>query len=164
MDEARRAAALAEVDRLSALGYRTLGVAYRTVDVEGLELAGDLDESWEHGLVYLGVVGIIDPPRAEAAVAVGEAHRARIRTVMITGDHPVTARGSRLTSASWARKPWPSPVRSWTGSATRSSAHHPGGVGLRPLAPGHKLRIVVALQDDRHIVAMTGDGVDDAPA
>ena len=92
LDQARRAAALAEVERLSGQGYRTLGVAYRTIDVDGRELAGDLDESAEYDLVYLGLVGIIDPPRAEAAVAVGEAHRAGIRTIMITGDHPVTAR------------------------------------------------------------------------
>jgi P-type Ca2+ transporter type 2C len=87
LDPARRAAALAEVERLSGLGYRTLGVAFRTVDPDGREAAGDLDESAERDLVYLGAVGIIDPPRAEASVAVAEAHRAGIRTIMITGDH-----------------------------------------------------------------------------
>jgi calcium-translocating P-type ATPase len=165
LDPARRAAALGEVERLSGQGYRTLGVAYRTIDVDGRELAGDLDESAEYDLVYLGLVGIIDPPRAEAAVAVGEAHRAGIRTIMITGDHPVTARriaadlgivgpdAPAITGAELDRL---------TDEEFRAAARNVS-VFAR-VAPAHKLRIVAALQDDRHVVAMTGDGVNDAPA
>ena len=165
LDQARRAAALAEVERLSGQGYRTLGVAYRTIDVDGRELAGDLDESAEYDLVYLGLVGIIDPPRAEAAVAVGEAHRAGIRTIMITGDHPVTARriaadlgivgpdAPAITGAELDRL---------TDEEFRAAARNVS-VFAR-VAPAHKLRIVAALQDDRDVVAMTGDGVNDAPA
>ena len=165
MDEARRAAALAEVERLSALGYRTLGVAYRTVDVEGPELAGDLNESSERGLAYLGVVGILDPPRAEAAVAVSEAHRAGIRTIMITGDHPVTA--SRIASDLGIVGP---DARAVTGAELDDLTDEEFRATTREVsvfarvAPGHKLRIVAALQADRHVVAMTGDGVNDAPA
>ena len=165
LDQARRAAALAEVERLSGQGYRTLGVAYRTVDVEGPELAGDLDESSEHGLVYLGVVGIMDPPRAEAAVAVSEAHRAGIRTIMITGDHPVTAR--RIASDLGIVGP---DARAITGTELDELTEEEFRAATREVsvfarvAPGHKLRIVAALQADRHVVAMTGDGVNDAPA
>jgi len=165
LDQARRAAALGEVERLSGQGYRTLGVAYRTVDVEGPELAGDLDESSEHGLVYLGVVGIMDPPRAEAAVAVSEAHRAGIRTIMITGDHPVTAR--RIASDLGIVGP---DARAITGTELDELTEEEFRAATREVsvfarvAPGHKLRIVAALQADRHVVAMTGDGVNDAPA
>ena len=135
MDEARRAAALADVERLSAQGYRTLGVAYRTVDVDGRELAGDLDESAERDLVYLGVVGIIDPPRAEAAVAVSEAHRAGIRTIMITGDHPVTAR--RIASDLGIVGPDARAVTGaeLDGSPTRSSAPPPARCRSSPVSP-----------------------------
>ncbi len=165
MDPARRAAAMAEVARLSERGYRTLGVAYRTVDPGGRELAGDLDESAERELVYLGVVGIIDPPRAEAAVAVSEAHRAGIRTIMITGDHPVTAR--RIASDLGIVGP---DARAITGAELDTFTDEEFRAAARDVsvfarvAPAHKLRIVAALQGDRHVVAMTGDGVNDAPA
>jgi len=165
LDETRRAAALAEVGRLSGEGYRTLGVAYRTVDPAGRELAGDLDASAERDLVYLGVVGIIDPPRAEASVAVGEAHRAGIRTIMITGDHPVTAR--RIASDLGIVGP---DARAVTGAELDALSEEEFRAAARDVsvfarvAPAHKLRIVAALQADRHVVAMTGDGVNDAPA
>ncbi len=99
-------------------------------------MAGDLDESAEHDLVYLGLVGIIDPPRAEAAVAVGEAHRAGIRTIMITGDHPVTAR--RIASDLGIVGP---DARAITGAELdrltdeEFRASRPGGVGLRSRRP-----------------------------
>ena len=165
LDQARRAAALAEIERLSGQGYRTLGVAYRTIDVDGRELAGELDESAEHDLVYLGLVGIIDPPRVEASVAVGEAHRAGIRTIMITGDHPVTAR--RIASDLGIVGP---DARAVTGAELDGLSDEEFRAAAREVsvfarvAPAHKLRIVSALQDDRHVVAMTGDGVNDAPA
>jgi Ca2+-transporting ATPase len=165
MDQARRATAVAEVERLSELGYRTLGVAYRTVDTQGPELAEDLDESAEHGLVYLGVVGIMDPPRAEAAAAVGQAHRAGIRTIMITGDHPVTAR--RIASDLGIVGP---DGRAITGPELDELTEEEFRATAREVsvfarvAPRHKLRIVAALQADRQVVAMTGDGVNDAPA
>ena len=91
LDEDGRAAVARTIAELAEQGFRTLGVAYRTIDSDASAL-GDLDDSAESDLVLLGVVGIIDPPRPEAAAAVAEAHRAGIRTVMITGDHPATAR------------------------------------------------------------------------
>ncbi len=165
MDPTRRTAALAEIERLSGMGYRTLGVAFRTVAPDGREVAGDVDEAAERDLVYLGAVGIIDPPRAEASVAVGEAHRAGIRTIMITGDHPVTAR--RIASDFGIVGP---DARALTGAELDTLSDEEFRAAARDVsvfarvAPAHKLRIVAALQEDRHVVAMTGDGVNDAPA
>jgi magnesium-transporting ATPase (P-type) len=85
-DAARRAHALAEVDRLSDAALRTLAVAYRPIDGDTID-----DDALERDLVFVGTVGIIDPPRPEAALAIREARRAGIRVVMITGDHPRTA-------------------------------------------------------------------------
>jgi P-type Ca2+ transporter type 2C len=193
LTDARRAEIGAEVDRLADRALRTLAVAYRPLpDVEppapgpapdgadagagggagdGAGGAGDGDgdagglAALERELVYLGVVGIIDPPRHEARVAIGEAHRAGVRVVMITGDHPRTA--ARIATD--------------LGIAPEGSPTHVGADlealdddGLREVAretsvyarvaPEHKLRLVDALQADGNIVAMTGDGVNDAPA
>jgi len=170
LDEAQRAGFLRAVDDLSVGAYRTLGVAYRDVDVAGIPtLAGTdrplLDESAETGLVLLGVVGIIDPPRDEARQAVAEAHRAGIRTVMITGDHPGTA--ARIAADLGISRPG---QRVLTGADLDAL----GDEDLRRavldtavyarVAPEHKLRIIDGLQSHGLVVAMTGDGVNDAPA
>ncbi|MFJ3404851.1 cation-translocating P-type ATPase [Promicromonospora sp. NPDC090134] len=162
LDDERRAVALAQVERLSGQAYRTLGVAYRRVPEdtgpEGLE-------EHESDLVYLGVVGIIDPPRPEVAAAVAEARRAGVRVMMITGDHPVTA--TRIASDLGIVEPG---ARAVTGTELDAL----DAAGLREttrgvsvyarVAPQNKLQIVDALQADGHVVAMTGDGVNDAPA
>lgn len=162
LDDDRRSAALDAVERLSDRAYRTLGVAYRRV-AEGLGPEG-LEEH-EADLVYLGVVGIIDPPRPEVTAAVAEAHRAGIRVMMITGDHPVTA--TRIATDLGIVEPGARAV-----SGTELDALD--AAGLREttrtvsvyarVAPQNKLQIVDALQADGHVVAMTGDGVNDAPA
>jgi magnesium-transporting ATPase (P-type) len=162
LDDERRTAALDAVERLSDRAYRTLGVAYRRV-AEGLG-PEDLEEQ-EADLVYLGVVGIIDPPRPEVTAAVAEAHRAGIRVIMITGDHPVTA--TRIATDLGIVEPG---ARAVTGTELDGL----DGPGLREttrtvsvyarVAPQNKLQIVDALQADGHVVAMTGDGVNDAPA
>ena len=90
LTDVARAERLAEVQELSAEAFRTLGVAYRVADPRA-DWTGEVDASVERDLVYAGVVGIIDPPRPEAAAAIAEAHRAGIRVIMITGDHPTTA-------------------------------------------------------------------------
>ncbi|WP_369375707.1 cation-translocating P-type ATPase [Promicromonospora sp. Populi] len=162
LDEDRRAAALDAVERLSSQAYRTLGVAYRRV-AEGTGSQG-LEEQ-ESDLVYLGVVGIIDPPRPEVTAAVAEAHRAGIRVMMITGDHPTTATriasdlgivepGARAVSGTELDGLDPADLRETTRTVS---------VYAR-VAPQNKLQIVDALQADGHVVAMTGDGVNDAPA
>ena len=162
LTDARRAELLDVVEELSAKGNRTLGVAWR--EASGTHEDG-FDEADETDLVYVGTVAIIDPPRPEAAAAIAQAHRAGIRTVMITGDHPVTA--ARIAQDLGITR---TPQRALTGREL--DALDQGGLTdatrttrvFARVAPENKLQIVDALQADGHIVAMTGDGVNDAPA
>jgi P-type Ca2+ transporter type 2C len=155
----RRAEILAAVDRLAGLALRTLAVAYRELPrpVE--------DESVERELTYLGLVGVIDPPRAEAGAAVAEAAAAGIRVIMITGDHPRTAAriGEDLGIVELEAGVLTGPELEALDEDALASAVRDVSVYAR-VAPEHKLRIVAALQADGQIVAMTGDGVNDAPA
>jgi P-type Ca2+ transporter type 2C len=152
---------LADVAELSADALRTLAVAYRPlVEGESAEPSEDLEQD----LIFVGTVGIIDPPRPEAAVAIGEAHRAGIRVMMITGDHPQTAariaadlgivqHAAALTGQELDRLD----ERAFAEAVRETSVY-------ARVAPKHKLQIIDALQADGKIVAMTGDGVNDAPA
>ena len=162
LDDARRARILADVDRLSDAALRTLAVAYRPL-APGEDR--EAPESLERDLVFVGTVGIIDPPREEAAVAIREARRAGIRVIMITGDHPRTA--ARIAADLGIVE---AGAAALTGSeldalddAGFAEAVRKTSVYAR-VSPAHKLRIVDALQADGNIVAMTGDGVNDAPA
>ncbi len=166
LDDTARARILADVDAMSDAAFRTLAVARRTLAADA-QIPKDADQAagLETGLAYLGTVGIIDPPRAEAAVAIGQARRAGIRVVMITGDHPRTA--ARI-AADLAIVDAGAPVL--TGAdldalddAAFAAAAQQTSVFAR-VAPKHKLRIVKALQATGKVVAMTGDGVNDAPA
>ena len=161
-DAALRARAVADVDTLSGEALRTLAVAYRPLaEGEDPAAAGEL----ERNLIFVGTVGIIDPPRPEAAVAIREARQAGIRVIMITGDHPRTAvRIATDLGLVEAGSP------ALTGAeldqldeAALAQAVRKVSVYAR-VAPAHKLRIVAALQQDGNTVAMTGDGVNDAPA
>ncbi len=165
LDPERRARALGDVEELSARAFRTLGVAYRRYTEADRHEADILDEEDESTLVYIGVVGILDPPRAEAAPAVAEARRAGIRVVMITGDHPLSA--ARIAGDLGIAGPGERAV-------TGAELDELDEAGLRALArntsvyarvaPQNKLQIITALQADGNVVAMTGDGVNDAPA
>jgi Ca2+-transporting ATPase len=162
LDVARRTAILAAIDMLAADALRLLGLAYRRLPDA---VAHARDEGIENTLVWLGAVGMIDPPREEVAGAIAAAQRAGVRVLMITGDHPAAAgaiaaelgiapRGATVrTSAELARMDADAFAR-----AVRETT-----VFAR-VAPEHKLAIVRALQADGAIVAMTGDGVNDAPA
>ncbi|QDG94350.1 cation-translocating P-type ATPase (plasmid) [Rhizobium sp. NIBRBAC000502774] len=161
-DAMQRARAMADVERLSDEALRTLAVAYRP-----LALDEDLQasEALESNLIFVGTVGIIDPPREEAAVAIAQAHRAGLRVMMITGDHPRTA--SRIAALLGIVE---TGTKALTGAdldalddAGFAAAVRTNSVYAR-VAPVHKLRIVDALQADGNIVGMTGDGVNDAPA
>jgi Ca2+-transporting ATPase len=152
---------LADVAELSD-ALRTLSVAYRPI-AEGEDM--EPSESMEHDLVFVGTVGIIDPPRPEAAVAIADAHRAGLRVIMITGDHPRTA--ARIAADLGIGEP---DAAALTGlqldelpEAAFADAVRTTSVYAR-VAPKHKLKIIDALQADGQIVAMTGDGVNDAPA
>lgn len=162
LTDTRRAQILAEVDRMAADAMRTLAVAYHPIS-NGQEIPED--ESIENDLVFLGTVGIIDPPRDEARDAISVAKRAGIRIVMITGDHPITAsriaddlgivsRRSRAITGSELEALSPDELRK---SVRNTSV-------FARVAPEHKLRIVDALRANGEIVSMTGDGVNDAPA
>ncbi|HEU0336947.1 MAG TPA: cation-translocating P-type ATPase [Gaiellaceae bacterium] len=162
LEGARRAEHLATVDRLAAQALRTLAVAYRPLPDD---TRPPHDESVERELVYLGLVGIIDPPRPEAATSIAEAAGAGVRVVMITGDHPGTA--ARIAGDLGIVTP-DAPALSGAelerlDDAALQAAVREVSVYAR-VAPEHKLRIVAALQANGQIVAMTGDGVNDAPA
>jgi Ca2+-transporting ATPase len=162
LDDALRARILADVDTLSGAALRTLAVAYRPLGPEEDSQAG---QSLERDLIFVGTVGMIDPPREEAAQAIAEARRAGIRVIMITGDHPRTA--ARIAADLGI-------VDAGAPALTGVDLDALDDAGLKDavrktsvyarVAPKHKLRIVDALQADGNVVAMTGDGVNDAPA
>ncbi|MEK7244824.1 MAG: HAD-IC family P-type ATPase, partial [Pseudomonadota bacterium] len=176
LDRDRRADIARRNEELAGQALRTLAIAMRNVPPAslGLGLRTDaanlptkiaLPDSIEDDLIWLGLIGMIDPPRAEAKAAVAIAKGAHIRSVMITGDHPATAQaiareleifepGSRLVTGAELR-------------AMEDSELDAIVEDVRVFArvdPEHKLRIVEALQRKGHIVAMTGDGINDAPA
>ena len=162
LTDERRRHVLAAVDRFADAALRSLAVAYRPVIVDP---ADTHDESLERELVLLGIVGMLDPPRPEARPAISEAHAAGIRVVVITGDHPLTA--GRIAADLGVATGAP---RILTGAELERldadglrEAMRETSVCAR-VAPEHKLRIVAALQAEGNIVAMTGDGVNDAPA
>jgi P-type Ca2+ transporter type 2C len=148
-------------NQLAANGMRILGMAFRFLD----SLPEDVDgQDVENKLVFLGMMGILDPPRIEVADAISVCKKAGIRPVMITGDHPLTARyiaeelgimktGPLLTGPEIDQLP----------SADLQRRSERVALYAR-VSPEHKLRIVESLQQTGHIVAMTGDGVNDAPA
>ena len=162
LDGARRAAFLADVDSLSDAALRTLAVAYRPL-APGEDRQAT--HTLERDLIFVGTVGIIDPPREEAAVAIREARRAGTRVIMITGDHPRTA--ARIASDLGIVQAGDAALTGLELDALDEPAFREAvrttSVFAR-VAPKHKLRIVHALQADGAVVAMTGDGVNDAPA
>ena len=162
MDDSLRRRLFDANDRLASDGRRVLGVAYRPHE-PGSDHAGLAQES-ETELVVLGLIGIIDPPRTEVGDAVGVCRAAGIRPVMITGDHPLTAKAIATELGIT------SDDRVLTGAdldqlsdAEFDEAALSVSVFAR-VSPEHKLRIIDALQQQGHVVAMTGDGVNDAPA
>jgi len=163
LSEARRAQIRQTNEQLAREALRTLGVAVRTLPADGLERA-KADASLEQEMAFAGLIGMIDPPREEAKRAVARARGAGIRPIMITGDHPITA------SAIARELGIAQDDRAVTGleleemsDAQRERTVEEVSVYAR-VNPQHKLRIVQALQRRGAIVAMTGDGVNDAPA
>ncbi|MDO5698320.1 MAG: cation-translocating P-type ATPase [Dermatophilus congolensis] len=165
LDDQWRERVLADVEALSDEAFRTLGTAYRPVAEGEFSNPDDVDEDAERDMIYLGMVGIIDPPRDEARVAVADAHRAGIRVVMITGDHPGTAAriASDLGIVDAGSDALTGVELDRLDEAGFAQAARDVSVFAR-VAPEHKIRIVDVLQDDGHVVSMTGDGVNDAPA
>ncbi len=159
----RRAEIARAIEALGASALRTIGVAYRALGAEAADR--ELDEAVEEALVFLGVVGMIDPPRAEARASVAEAKRAGVRPILITGDHPGTAAAIAAELGIAQRG-----ARAITGAQLEAMPDAQLREAVREVAvyarvvPEHKLRIVQALHANGEIVAMTGDGVNDAPA
>jgi P-type Ca2+ transporter type 2C len=164
MDDEWRRRLLDANDRLAANGRRVLGVAYRVHDARGLEDPAALTAQAETELVVLGLVGMIDPPRTEVRDAVTVCRTAGIRPVMITGDHPLTARAiaAELGIATDERVLTGVDLDRLT-DVEFDEAAASVAVFAR-VSPEHKLRIVDALQRQGNVVAMTGDGVNHAPA
>ena len=163
LTDERRRDILAINEGLTRRALRTLGVAYRSVPVETLEIE-DVDEGVECELVFSGLVGMIDPPRDEAKDAVKRAKSAGIRPIMITGDHPITAEviARELGIASNGKAISGAELAGMSDELLAQTAKT-ASVYAR-VNPEHKLRIVRALQGEGAVVAMTGDGVNDAPA
>jgi magnesium-transporting ATPase (P-type) len=157
----RREELMAIVESLADRALRTIAVAYRLLP----DRDQPPEEEAERDLVYVGVVGIIDPPRPEAKTAIAEAQSAGIRVMMITGDHPRTA--ARIAADLGIGGPdvpvLSGPEMDDLDEAGMRQAVATVSVYAR-VAPEHKLRIVEALRAEGHVVAMTGDGVNDAPA
>jgi Ca2+-transporting ATPase len=163
LSDQRRAEISQANEDLAGQALRTLGVAARILPANALEHE-EVDEHLEHKLIFLGLIGMIDPPREEAKIAVARAKDAGIRPIMITGDHPKTA------SIIAAELGISSDGRVLTGAELEKMSD--GALAQKVLEvsvyarvnPEHKLRIVKALQTSGAIVAMTGDGVNDSPA
>jgi Ca2+-transporting ATPase len=158
-------AVLREVERLAAQGMRVLAVAARPVPHEQSSVAM---EDVASGLTLLGLQGMIDPPRPEAIVAIERCHAAGITVKMITGDHHETAAAIGAQIGILPRDPHALRVVTGQQLAAMSEAEL-GRVAVQAnvfarVAPEHKLALVRALQARGEVVAMTGDGVNDAPA
>ena len=143
-------------------GLRVLAMAYRPLDLVGDE--PDADEI-ETDLTFLGLVAMHDPPRPEVAEAVNTAKGAGLRTIMITGDHAATA--AAIAQQVGILRP-EGIVLEGASLETMTDQDLSSQIGMidvfARVSPQHKVRIIQALKSEGHIVAMTGDGVNDAPA
>ena len=161
MDDATRAAFVAENEALAEQALRVMALASRVIPSANFDPAADL-HPWVQDLTLHALVGIIDPPRTEAKEAIATCHAAGIQVKMITGDHRVTAaaiaRELGLKGEAHEGRDLEGLGQSEIAALVEKSA-----VFAR-VAPEHKMRIVEALQAKGHVVAMTGDGVNDAPA
>lgn len=154
----KRQEILAENDRLASNALRVIGVAYH--DAPTVKAADA-----EKNLVYVGMMGMVDPPRIEVFDAVKTCKRAGIRPVMITGDHAVTATAIAREIGIISDKEYAMTGKELDAMPQKEleACIEKYSVFAR-VTPEHKLRIVKAFQQKGHIVAMTGDGVNDAPA
>ena len=164
LDLAARQQIEAHYAELGNQGLRGLLIASRSIPASAFDASGDL-AAWVNDLSFIGLIGLMDPPRAEAKVAIAECQAAGIAVKMITGDHPLTAsaiaaelglKGKAMTGAELDR------MNAEQLAATIDGVD--GVVVFARVTPTNKVKIVRALQKKGHVVAMTGDGVNDAPA
>jgi Ca2+-transporting ATPase len=165
LDGEARAARQADNDRLASQGMRVLTLASRVLpaaDVVGADGTIDEPEQWVGDLVLHALVGIVDPPRSEARDAIALCHRAGIGVKMITGDHAVTAGAIAAELGITGRVVTGAEL---TAMSDEELAEQIEGIGVcARVSPEHKVRVVTALQSRGQVVAMTGDGVNDAAA
>ncbi len=155
LDDTTRAAILEVARQMAGQALRVLGVATKTHTT--LETA-------EHGMTFLGLVGMIDPPRPEAKDAVATCKSAGVKVVMITGDHPLTAQAiaRELGILHTGRVVTGAELEAMNDADLERAV--PDIEVYARVSPAHKLRVVTAFQKRGQVVAMTGDGVNDAPA
>jgi magnesium-transporting ATPase (P-type) len=163
LDDETRAQIIEANDRYARTGLRVLAIAQRPLPVELAELTPD---TVEQDLTFVGLVAMMDPPRPEVAAAVEKCYSAGIRIVMITGDYGLTAESiARRIGIIRGQQ-----ARVITGTDLDAMSHADleealrGEVLFARVTPEHKLRVVSTLQDMGEVVAVTGDGVNDAPA
>jgi Ca2+-transporting ATPase len=163
LTDERRAEIEAVIEDFGKDALRTLAIAYKHIDGDG---PIDEDEDHETDVVLAGIHGIMDPPRPEVSAAVAEAANAGVRTVMITGDHAVTAeaiaRQIGVKTDEEQTVHTGAELDRLTDQQLTKTVRH-AAVFAR-VTPEHKLRIVNAMQANGEVAAMTGDGVNDAPA
>jgi len=148
---------------MAAGALRVLGVAYKSLPNK--ELGNEVEEKVEKGMVWLGLVGMIDPPREEVKQAVALCKQAGIKSVMITGDHKLTAEAIAKELDMLAEGDIALSGKELDELTPEELNNLVEGIKVYArVSPAHKMRIVEALQTKGHIVAMTGDGVNDAPA
>jgi Ca2+-transporting ATPase len=161
LSDQQRDALLAEHDRLASDGLRILAVAVRPLPDE---LLGAAASAVERDLTFLGLIALWDPPRPEAAEAVALCRRAGIRVIMITGDYGLTAQSiARQIGLPVQKVVSGDEVERLAPPALRRLLAEPGVLFARA-SPAHKLALVSALKAGGEVVAVTGDGVNDAPA
>lgn len=159
LTEEKREEILRRNDEFAQDALRVLGFAFKSEE----NYAELEEEELEEGLVFLGLQGMIDPPREEVKEAVEDCRQAGIEVVMVTGDNPTTAKAVGKEIGFYSE-------RAVEGSQIENMSERELQRTLEEVdifarvSPSHKVKILKALQDSGHIVAMTGDGVNDAPA
>jgi Ca2+-transporting ATPase len=169
LDQSHRNSILDTNNDMASRGLRVLGFAYQSMDLELSTLKDeDLDfreEKVENDLIWLGLVGMLDAPRSEVKLAVKECRQAGIRPIMITGDHQLTAKAIALNLGIAKEHDLILTGKELNQISQKQLEEEVNQVSVYArVAPEHKLRIVQALQKQGRFVAMTGDGVNDAPA
>jgi Ca2+-transporting ATPase len=161
VDPAQRDAFAAANEHMAEAAMRVLALASRVIPATDFDPAGDL-MAWATDLSLIGLVGLIDPPRAEVRESIRVCRAAGVQVKMITGDHRVTAAAIARDLGLEGSVCEGREIETITGSALGELVERT--VVFARVSPEHKLRIVKALQARGHVVAMTGDGVNDAPA
>jgi Ca2+-transporting ATPase len=155
LDAAAGQTILAQAQAMAGEAFRVIAVAER---------AAATPQNGEQEMTFLGLVGLLDPPRAEAQASIKTCEEAGIRVVMITGDHPITAQAVARELGVLKQG------RVVTGAELEAMSDEEFDLAVEEIevyarvSPAHKLRVVTALQKKGHVVAMTGDGVNDAPS